>query len=62
MKPEEGSLADEMGSDVDWPVTQKNLRQEPGGGKEGGLASSQDFTPGLRRGWKMVTSQQSALP
>lgn len=51
VKPEGGRLADEMGSDAGWPVTQKDRQQKPVGGNEG-LASSQDFTPGSREGLK----------
>lgn len=59
MKPEGGSLADEMGSDAGWAAPHEDQQQKPGGGNEG-LASSQDFTPVLRRGLKMVTARKCA--
>lgn len=44
VKPAEGSLAGETGSDAGWPVTQKLV-----GGTGGELASGPDFIPAAPR-------------
>lgn len=51
VKPEGGSLADEMGSDAGWAAPHEDQQQEPVGGNEA-LASSQDFAPGSQEGLK----------
>lgn len=61
VRPEEGSLAGETGSDAGWPVTQKNLQQKLVGGHEG-LASNQDFTPGSQEWLKHGESSSLTWP
>lgn len=59
VKPEGGSLADEMGSDAGWPVTQKDRQQKPVGGNEDWPRARTSLQV-LRRGLKMLTTQKSA--